>query len=217
MTDTVATAHEAFERYTAFYEEGRLVQSDWRTTDDDDRVLACALGVLGQDVESSNDCPAAVMPRWLAQIVVHLFDRQLFDDACDWGLRFYKALDRLDGNVPFSVVHDWHATVVTVLGIEAAQKSGSDLKPHEALQALHRRALAGEIIDVSEWRTVLRNADAYANAYAYAYANAYAYAYADADAYANAYADADAYANTLAWKRLADGMIDALNRVEVAA
>jgi len=196
MTQTIAaTTKEALERYEAAFNEDRLIQASWHS-EQDGRQLACALGVLGDEVDGPSKCPATIMPRWLAQMVPGFFDRQKFDDAKDWGRRFYVALDRIGGNVPFSVIHDWHANTVCPLGIEAAELRKRDTAPHKALQALHLRALAGEKIGVDEWRPVLKNAYAYANADA------------DAYAYANANANADA------WKRLADGMVDALNRVK---
>ena len=209
----VTSAADALARYEDFHSTGRLSQGLFHGSDDDGREIACALGVLGDDVDGPKKCPAAVMPRWLAQMVPGFFDRQKKDDAFDWGKRFYAALARCGGNVPFSVIHDWHANAVTVLGIEAAEKRGRDTAPHVALQTLHQRALAGETIRADEWRPVLKNA--------YAYADADADANADANAYANAYAyaNADAYANAYAyaWKRLADGMVDALNRLPEAA
>ena len=232
----VATAKEYAARYLEAFENDALTQGAFHT-EIDGRQLACALGVIGKNVESPADCPAQIMPRWLAQMVPALFDKQREEDAFAWGKDFTAALARIDGNVPFSVVHDWHANVVCLLGIEAAEKRGRDTAPHKALQALHLRALGGEKISADEWRPVLKdaNADAYAYANANAYAYAYAYAYADAYAYAYAYADADAYANAYAyanadanayayanadanaWKRLADGMVECLNRVECAA
>jgi len=194
---TAQTAHEAFERYKSAHEEDALVQASWHT-ERDGRHLACALGILGPEVDGPSKCPAAIMPRWLAQMVPAFFDRQKFDDAKDWGLRFYAALDHVGGAVPFSVVHDWHANTVCQLGIDAATMCKRDVAPHLALQALHKRTLAGEKIAADEWRPVLKNANANANAYADANAYAYAYAYA------------------YAWKRLADGMTAALSRVAVS-
>ncbi len=143
MTVTALTAKEAFARYEAAFKEDRLTQGEWHT-EQDGRQLACALGTLGDDVNGPNDCPASVMPRWLAQMVPAFFDRQKLDDAKEWGVRFYAALAKLDGNVPFSVVHHWHAHTVCHLGIDAAEKRGRNTAPHKALQALHLRALAGE-------------------------------------------------------------------------
>ena len=192
-------------RYETALANDQIVQGEWHS-EKDGRWLACALGVIGDAVDSPKHCPASVMPRWLAQMVPPFFDRQKLDDAKDWGLRFYKALAAVDGNVPFVTVHHWHAHTVCQLGIDAAEKRERDTAPHVALQALHLRALAGETISADEWRPVLKNADADADADAYAYP-ANAYAYAAANTYAHADADADAYA----WKRLADGMIAAIN------
>jgi hypothetical protein len=227
------TAAEAFDRYEMFLHEGRLVQASWHAEDNDGRELACGLGVLGPDMGSPSQCPAAVMPRWLAQMVPWLFDNQTPENAFAWGERFYAELKRLDGQVPFSVVYDWQANVVQPLGLEWAEERG-DKALIEAVQALHARALAGDTASVEEWKATLRPAlrqvYAYANAYAYTYADADAdadaYAYTNADAYAYTYADADAYADAYAYTyadayayrkhiaRLADGLVECLKRVQ---
>lgn len=158
-----ATAAEAFDRYSSFYNDGRLIQADWHA-EDDGRQLACALGVIGDEVDSPADCPASIMPRWLARMVPWFFDLQKPDQAFKWGLDFYAELKRLDGKVPFEVLYDWHANVVCPLGIEADEKRGRDPAPHKALQELHRRALGGERAKQAEWYQALRDANAYANA-----------------------------------------------------
>lgn len=213
-TPLATTAAEYAKRYHEAYDSKTLVQGVWNS-EQDGRHVACALGVIGEEVDSPRKCPAQIMPRWLAQMVPAFFDRQKKADALMWGLAFTDELARIDGQVPFSVVHDWHANTVCQLGIDAAEKRGRDPAPHKALQALHLRALAGEKIAADEWRPVLKDAYTYADAYAYTYADAYA----DADAYANAYAYAyaDAYAYAYAWKLLADGMVEALKRVPGAA
>ncbi|MNU45831.1 hypothetical protein D3C71_346810 [compost metagenome] len=222
----VTTAAEALDRYKAFLDDDRLIQNGWHQ-EQDGRQLACALGVLGQGVSSSKDCPAQVMPRWLAQMVPWMFDGQTTDDAKNWGLAFYAELARIDGKVPFSVIHDWHATVVGPLAIETAEKRGRKPEVHKALAEMQFAALTGKKFTADEWRPVLKAAffDAYANAYANAdadadaYADAYANADADADAYAYAYAYANAYAYAYARQavmaRLASGLVDCLKRVEV--
>ncbi|SNT16179.1 hypothetical protein SAMN06295912_15030 [Sphingomonas laterariae] len=206
------TAKQAFEKYDAALSAGGIAQGVWNS-EQDGRHVACALGVIDPSIDAASKCPASVMPRWLAQMVPWLFDNQRAEDAFAWGSTFYAELARLDGQVPFTVVYDWHANVSCVMGIEAAEKRGRDPEPHRKLQALHQRALNGDRAPVDEWRSVLRNAyadtyayayayaDAYADTYAYAYADAYAYAYADADAdtYAYAYAYADADADTYAY------------------
>ena len=188
---TAQTAAEAYLRYKSALDAGLVIQGSWHA-EQDGRQLACALGTLGPDVQSPKDCPSSVMPPWLAQMVPWFFDRQKEADALAWGERFFAELKRLDGNVPFSVVHDWHANVVVPLALDVCAKHNRDSTPHEALKALHLRALAGEKISANEWHPVLRSADAYADA--------------NADAYAYAYADAT--------KRLADGMVECLARVK---
>ena len=216
------TAADYFDAYKLALDTGTLTQGAFHI-ESDGRQLACALGVVGPEVNGPKDCPATIMPRWLAQMVPAFFDGQRKGDAFAWGLAFAEALKRLDGKVPFSVIHDWHANAVCQLGIDAAIRRNRDPDPHEALKALHLRALAGEQITADEWRPVLKNAcadacaDASADAYAYANADAYAYAYANAYAYASASAYASAYANAKAWKLLAEGMVAALNRAPIVS
>jgi hypothetical protein len=218
-TQTIGTAAEAYDAYKHAFETDALIQSGWHDVAEDGRQLACALGVIGPEVESARDCPAQIMPRWLAQMVPAFFDNQDFADAKAWGLRFYAELARIGGNVPFSVVHDWQGNIVGPLAIETAKLRKRETEPHEKLQALHQKAFAGDATPRDEWHEALRPAlyevyrgyyaNAYANANADAYANAYAYAYADANAYANA--------RKAAWKRLADGMVECLSRVPAPA
>ena len=198
---TVADAREAYERYLFALEHGLLVQSDWHT-EQDGRKLACMLGVLGQGVASSDDCPAQVMPRWLARMVPGIFDGLGFEDAKAWGLKFYAELARLNGQVPFSVIYDWQASCVLQFWKESLQKrrfspevAAELVADVDALIALHQKHLAGGAAPKADWHEALRKVYCrlrYAAAYAYAdaYADAAAYAYADADADA----DAAAYA-----------------------
>jgi len=233
---TAANAHEAFERYAYAYEHDALIQSSWHS-EVDGRQLACALGVLGPEVKGPEDCPAAVMPRWLARMTPWMFDHQEAADAKAWGLAFYAELKRLDGKAPFSVIHDWHATAVGPLAIETAEKRNRKPELHRALMDTHAKAAAGQKFTADEWRPVLTAAffDVYANAYANAGAAAGAYAYSisysiatelgaayaaseDGDAGVDAYAyataaerDSAGYKATI--KRLAASMVAALSRV----
>lgn len=190
------TAAEAFERYQSFFNDDRLIQGDWHA-ENDGRQLACALGAIEPEIEEPGDCPASVMPRWLAQTTPWFFDYMAMEDARQWGLEFFAELKRLGGQVPFSVVYDWHANYTTVLAIEVTKAKGRDAAPHRKLQALHQRALTGDTASREEWRSSC--------AYAYADANAYAYAYA----YANTRQDRV--------KRLGFGMIDCIRRVPAPA
>jgi hypothetical protein len=229
------TASEAFARYKAAYDADLLIQSQWHD-EVDGRQLVCALGALGDGVNSTKDCPTQIMPRWLAQMVPWFFDNQNPEDAKSWGLKFYTELQRLNGVVPFSAIHDWHATAVGPLAVEVATKRDRDVAAHRALMAMHAETLGGKKFTAEEWKPVLDAAlyDTYANTDAYAYADTYTYAYtyANADAYAYAHAYGYAHANVYAYahadahvnvnvnvnvkqksiKRLADGMIECLAR-----
>ncbi|SDZ27455.1 hypothetical protein SAMN05421504_111236 [Amycolatopsis xylanica] len=109
------------------------------------------------------------------------------------------------GEPPFSVVHDWHATTIGPLLIETLPDAGA----HEAVRALHARALAGEQITEDVWRDALEPAlrDLYRNAYptkevfakaseaAGAFALARGYSEVDARNYGESYAEMNTEAN----------------------
>lgn len=90
-TDTAQTAAEYYDRYEAAFNDNALVQGAWNS-EQDGRHVACALGVLGPNVDSAANCPATVMPRWLAQMVPRLFDSQETAEAFAWGLSFAAAV-----------------------------------------------------------------------------------------------------------------------------
>ncbi|MFB2351148.1 hypothetical protein, partial [Priestia megaterium] len=71
-TTLVADAVEAYDRYRYAFENGLLIQNSWHQ-EQDGRQLACALGVLGGDIRGPADCPAQIMPRWLARLVPGFF------------------------------------------------------------------------------------------------------------------------------------------------
>ncbi|MFJ4920285.1 SpcZ [Streptomyces sp. NPDC088725] len=173
----------------------------------------------GPDADHERDVPA-----WPAQVVSVLFNGQDAAGAKGWARRVHTELVRLDGHVPFTVVHDWHAGTVMPLLAEANERHGEGAGAQQAVQRLHARAATGERVAEDEWRAALgpalrevyRHAYAYEDAFATASANARAYAtangydedkavafgetYATLNTTANAtsYADANALANTAA-------------------
>ncbi|KOG87476.1 hypothetical protein ADK38_25235, partial [Streptomyces varsoviensis] len=48
-------------------------------------------------------------PPWYAQVIGVLFEGQEAATAVAWARRVHGELGRLGGEVPFAVVHDWHA------------------------------------------------------------------------------------------------------------
>lgn len=179
---------------------------------------------LRKEIESGYNC--TTLPKWLERLVVWFFDHQTFDDAKVWGLAFYAEIDWLNGDVPFSVLHDWQARYVVPKVAKDAEKRGLAIEPYQALVEMHVKAAAGEKFAIARWAEVLRQAygnlvpetntrwrtpllvsiDAVADAYAYTDPNV------EAIAYVNGYSRSD----TAVVKRLADGMIDCLSRVSNA-
>jgi hypothetical protein len=126
------------------------------------RQLSDILGVLGDELQSPSDCPARIMPLWLAHAAFRLFRAQSLDSAKAWGSQFYAELKRLDGKVPVSVVYDWHANVVEPFVIEFSKRDEpnpwGNVAPPTALQTLHAKALSGDKIAANEWRPSLYDA-----------------------------------------------------------
>jgi hypothetical protein len=210
MASTVAEAFERFERASnddlarKFFYEGQTP-----------RLRASGiLRVLGDELKGSSDCPSQIMPLWLAKAAGLLFDARLVegtpiipeDAAKAWGLKFYCELKRLDGKVPFSVIHDWHANTIGRLVVRISERDEPNpwrgVDRPKALQDLHSAALAGRQIAASEWQPVLLDAFRHIHADgrigpAVTVARRYTLGETiaiSADAYANAYAKADAEA-----------------------
>lgn len=122
-------------------------------------------------------------PRWLDGMVPAFLD--VVADAGSWKARLHAELGRLEG-VPFEVVHDWSAGTVAPLALETSERRGGDPGLHRAVQALHRRALAGDRAPAAEWAEALRPALLEVYRQAFAYAQAHARAHASAIAYARA-------------------------------
>ena len=68
------TAQERIELAAKAHTEGRIIQGAWRRGGDSGRELVCALAAFGPDINSANDCPADLMPEWLAHLVPTLDD-----------------------------------------------------------------------------------------------------------------------------------------------
>ncbi len=92
MTDI--TNIEASQRILAHLHEGRLVQNEWHSVAEKGRDFACILGAIAPNIVSHTDCPASVMPRWMAPLTVSLFDGQAKDAAMTWAARFGTQMAR---------------------------------------------------------------------------------------------------------------------------
>ena len=206
--NTITRAKDALQRFVEWRAKGRIIQGKWHTEGDDGREVACALGMLGADVDCANHCPSSVMPRWLAECVPTLFDAGPLSNALEWGQRFYTELARLDGKVPDSVRTDWLCDHVWPMA--RASLRGQWI---EKIGPLIDERIAAERSGDADRIEAAQNAAAHAAAYAYAYAYAAAAAaaHAAADAAAAAYTDADAAAHAARIK-LRDALVECMER-----
>jgi hypothetical protein len=126
------------------------------------------------------------MPAWLPQLLMALYDGQNPDSAARWVRQVADALRQ----VPFAVVHDWQASAVVPLMLQACDPASCQQDTGEPaaadLQQLHERAAAGERFDQAQWRAALEPALRELYRHAYSSAEAYATARASASAYASA-------------------------------
>jgi len=208
MASTPAQALERFERTSdddlaiTFFYEGLTPRQH----------PSAILRVLGDELKGASDCPPRIMPLWLAKAAGPLFNArvqkgvEIFPEgaAKAWGLKFYGELKRLDGKIPFSVIHDWHANTIGPMVVKFSERAEpnpwSGVDRPVALQALHAAALAGRQVAADEWRPVLRDAFSHIHAggrIGPAVTAARRYTLDEtiamtADAYAGAYASADA-------------------------
>jgi hypothetical protein len=208
LVNTAAEALERFERAS----EDDLARKYFYEGNTPRLRPSGLLRVLGDELNGASGCPPQIMPFWLAKAADNLFDARLiqaapmFPDgsAKTWGVRFYGELKRLDGKVPFSVIHDWHATTIGPLVVEFSRRPepnpwlGEEIP--KALEDMHAAALAGRQIAANEWRPVLLDAFRHIHAKgrigpAVTIARRYTLDETiamGADAYANAYGSSDA-------------------------
>ena len=122
-TRTLSCWPEALALFERNKKDDRLVQ-DKHHKEVAGRHFSDILGVLGDELQSPSDCPERIMPLWLAHTASRLFRAQPLDRAKEWGLQFYAELKRLDGKLPFTVIHDWHANVVEPFAIKFSKRRG---------------------------------------------------------------------------------------------
>ena len=173
---TQITSQEAASRILSFLKDGRLVQGAWHRQDGA-RELACMIGAIDPKITGAEQCPAGVMPQWLAYVTVSLFDGQSKTDAMAWAERYAGLMSR------------WH-----VLEPDAWQRAEVRFKITCVRSAIASAepvckdkdywpkvtAAAQQVCDALEGNGDLK--DAAADAYAAADAAAYAAAAAGADA-----------------------------------
>jgi hypothetical protein len=70
--DTMTTHAEASQNILTYINEGRLVQRVW-SKEEKGREIGCLLHAIG-GYNSTKECPASLMPAWMAECTVTLFD-----------------------------------------------------------------------------------------------------------------------------------------------
>ena len=88
ITPAVASAN-----ILAFANEGRLIQGDWHKRSAG-RELACLLGSIDPKVRTAADCNADLMPLWMAEVTIKLFDRLPSADVVPTALRYGALIAR---------------------------------------------------------------------------------------------------------------------------
>jgi hypothetical protein len=123
------------------------------------------------------DPRAPGLPAWIARLLDALYEGLAAEDANvqDWAAKVHAELVRLAGQVPFSVVHDWHAATVLAL-LEP-------IWPASGLAGLHAQAGAGEGVPAEAWWAELEPALRAIYHRAYDYDSGYAVNYANAEVY----------------------------------
>ena len=93
------TYPERISRLNKHIGQGRVIRNKYKSTDSEGRVTVCLLAALSPEVaihESPNECPAEVMPEWLATLTLTIDDNGTHS-AWDGTIRRYAKL-----------AADWH-------------------------------------------------------------------------------------------------------------
>jgi hypothetical protein len=238
VTDRIALAR-------SYHADGRIIQNRWRDTAEDGREMVCALAAFGSDINSPDDCPAGLMPLWLAHLVpaiddgiaedqVPWFSGALIDCAARWHVLDDAAWDRIRTGFMVGALRQsieaarpvqpspepdyWPGVVKACADVIAALQSGDpeQLRAAEAAEAAAARA-AEAAARAAAWAAEAAARAAARAAEAAARAAAWAAAWAAARAAeAAAWAAAWAAARAAAWKSIA-GLLFGLIEAEIAA
>jgi hypothetical protein len=104
---------QAGERLLQYAREGRLVQGKWHA-DRHGREVACLLGAAA-GITDAKQCPASLMPPWVANALPELFDGQTKEHAQTFARRWGEAMIRSEWKqIDWDAVRaQWMAFVVS--------------------------------------------------------------------------------------------------------
>ena len=134
------------ERLLALMAENRIIRKAWRGKTPNGRETACLYAALVPGARSTNDCPANLLPQWLADMVPGIDDSGS-DSAWPGMVRRFAAVLpwRLDATADRRVLA---ATMIAALDIAAPHDSAGVVAP---IRDLWARVLAGDEPAQDEW------------------------------------------------------------------
>ena len=126
MADPITDPVQAGERLLTYAREGRLVQGTW-PAQRNGREIACLLGAAA-GIDRADQCPASLMPAWVAYALPGLFDGQSKAHAQTFAIRWGEAMirpewQRIDWN---AVRGEWLAFIVKQAKDAAAGSAAAD-------------------------------------------------------------------------------------------
>lgn len=121
MTLQTMTRQHRVELARSYLAAGAIAQGHWRRQDEQGRELVCLLAAFGKDINGTDDCPTALMPRWLARLVpavvdglplhqLQRFASGLIDRAARWPVLDRDGWGRVHVGLMMEIV--WYATDV---------------------------------------------------------------------------------------------------------
>jgi hypothetical protein len=204
------------DRAIEYLRDGRLLRSAWTDTDDQGREMACLLAAIVPECgtqQTSEACPAGLMPQWMASLTVFIDDRGT-DEAWPRTVERYVSLLRRSYVLSESAWTrlDYRCRRVAVLEARPAVMPKPDsLAAIDVVLTLLDRAIASDMPTDAEWSIVRALAVVVARESYSAYTATYVATCQGAGAdVAIAAADAaDAAAEVTCGQRIIDGIFDA--------
>ncbi|MDE2171206.1 MAG: hypothetical protein KGJ57_17560 [Sphingomonadales bacterium] len=210
MNTTNLTRADRIALAKQYHADGAIIQNAWSCEDEAGRHLVCALAAFGKpgEINGAGDCPADVMPAWLAQLVPSIDDGIAADQVLWFSGALIERAERW--HVLSDAAWDRIRTGFLIAGVRRAVEAASAVHKDNAPSYWPKVTAATEqVCTALETGTGLAEAKAAAYAAADA-ARAAAYAAADAAADAAAYAArAAAYAAADAARAAAYAAADA--------
>lgn len=136
--DAITDPRLAGERLLTYAREGRLVQNAWHD-EEDGREVACLLGSAA-GIGDANECPASLMPKWMALALPSLFDGQNKAHAITFAIRWGEAMIRDEwARIDWDAVRrEWLAFVVKQEKAAAARAAARDAQADALMDAIER-------------------------------------------------------------------------------